>query len=211
MKGKKLSPELSSYYKDYFSAHPEIVQKLSSQKFVFYIYVILTLVVVSFFTVVVIRPTVSTIFDLRSEYTENEEVLTALDQKLAAVVALKAQQQQLTQELALLNDVIPTSHNIPELVRKIEVIARENDVSLSQIETGNIEVFPNDRSDSPFYTFNFNMSVRGETRNLNSFLSDLIQFDRLISIDRVSGGSVTGGDTEYVIVGRSYFYNPVGQ
>ncbi len=211
MEGKKLSPELSSFYKDYFSAHPEIVQKLSTQKFVFYIYIILTLVVVSFFTVVVIRPTVSTIFDLKSEYTENEEVLNALDQKLAAITALKAQQAQLAEELTLLSDVIPTSHNIPGLVRKIEVIARENNVSLSQIETGNIEVFPNDRTDSPFYTFNFNMSVRGDTRNLNSFLSDLIQFDRLISIDRVSGGSVTGGDAEYVIVGRSYFYDAQGQ
>lgn len=211
MEGKKLSPELSSFYKDYFSAHPELVQRLSSQKFVFYIYVILTLIVVSFFTIVVIRPTMSTIFTLRSEYTENEEVVTKLDQKLSAIAALKAQQQQLTEELALLGDVLPTSHNIPELVRKIEVIAQNNDVSLSQIETGNIEVFPNDREDSPFYTFNFNMSVRGDTKNLNSFLADLIQFDRLISIDRVSGGSVTGGDAEYVIVGRSYFYDPKGQ
>lgn len=209
MEDKKISPEIQSFYKSYFSAHPELVQKLSSQKFVFYIYLILTLVVVSFFGAVVIRPTTLTIFDLRDEFSANSQTLDQLASKLAAIQSLKEQQQQLAPQLLLLEEVIPTDAQIPQLVRKIETLASENDVALPRIEIGNIEVFPNNRADSPFFTFNFNMSVRGEAENLNAFLSDLIRFDRLVSIDRVSGGSVTSGDTEYVIVGRSYFYNPI--
>lgn len=205
-----MSPEIQSFYKSYLSSHPELVQRLSSQKFVFYLYVIFTLLVVSFFGVIVIRPTLLTIFTLRDEYTENEQTLAELDAKLSAIAALKAQQKQLASELGALDMVIPTTPEIPQLVRKIETLAQNNDVSLSRIEIGNIEVFPNNRADSPFFTFNFNMGVRGNVVNLNDFLSDLIQFDRLISIDRVSGGAVTDGDTEYVIVGRSYFYDPGG-
>jgi len=208
MEENKYNSEIQSFYKNFFASHPELLERVQSQKFVFYVYIILTLAVISFFGIFVIRPTTLTIFQLRDEFGENEEVMRKLDDKLAALKSLEAQRNQLGNQLTLLNTVIPSDPQIPALVRKVETIAENNNVAISRIEVGAIEVFPNNKADSPFFAFNFNMNVRGGVSELNSFLSDLIFFDRLVSIDRVSGGGVTGGETEYVIVGRAYFYNP---
>lgn len=204
---KKYSPEIQRFYKNFFASHPELLEKVNSQKFVFYLYLILTLIVVSFFGAIVIRPTLLTIFELREEFDDNEEIINKLDDKLDAISSLESQRTLLSEELSLLNEVIPESPQIPQLVRKIENLAVDNGIIISRIEVGAIEVYPNNKTDSPFFTFNFNMNVSGNTENLNSFLSDLIFFDRLISIDRVSGGSVSDGVGEYIIVARTYFYN----
>lgn len=199
---------LQKFYLFYVNKHPLLLERFQDKKFVLYLYAIFTLLVSSFFIAFVIRPTILTIVELRQEFTENQEIMEQFDEKLAAISSLESQTTQFSSEIELLNTAIPTSSpQIPLLTRKIENLANAQGVVLQELEFGSIEVYPAIRTESPFFSFQFQITVEGNESETNSFLADLISFDRVISVDRVSSANVQDGRQGVFIVGRAYFYS----
>lgn len=169
-----------------------------------YTYIILTLFTVSFFSVAAIGPTLNTVSNLNKQYKDNIVIYSALSEKLNNLKSLDNQYGTLSDDLGSVFAAIPKNAKIPYLTRQVENMAALNDVQISKFNVGSIEIFPNTKSD-PIYSFLFSVSVKGERTNVNNFLAELINFDRIVGIEKITSGTDAEKEFNLSFTGRVFF------
>lgn len=197
-----------SFIKEARSALARHIESLSEeerQKLISYIYITLTLFTISFFGFFAIAPTLATITNLNKQYRDNKLVYDALNKKLSNLQLLDFQYREIQPDLKLIYSAIPRNTQIPQLTRQLENIARNNNVSITRLSFGIVEIFPNNTRTSPIYSFTFTINLSGDESSANNFLIELINFNRIIGIERITTGK--GDDNRYAtsITGRTYF------
>ncbi len=187
------------YSKYLASPESEGIQKLTA-----YFYIILTLATVCFFGIAAIGPTLNTVSNLNKQYKDNMTVYEVLSQKLANLALLDSQYQTIQTNLDQLYAAIPKTAAVPKLTRQIENIASANDLKVTKFSVGTVEIFPNVKN-KPIYSFLFSIDVAGNKANVNNFIADVINFDRIVAIERIITG--TNQETQYTtsFTGRVYF------
>lgn len=204
MKPNKIN--LKELYQIYTKKYPDFFKFYERQKFVSYLFIILTLFTVSFFGIFAIRPTLSTIATLNKQKADNQAMYEQLRTKLINMQTLDKLYAENAQKIQVVDTAIPASAQIPTVVKKIEALAQQNNLFISDIETGAITVFPTVEKDPPLYSFTINMSLVGDSQNINAFLADVINFDRIIGIETIGSGTTNESRSEVVITGRAFFY-----
>lgn len=197
---------LTNQYKEYFQKNTPFI-KNDSKKFTAYLYITLTLFSVSFFGFFAIKPTLDTISNLNKQYEDNKLVYDALKKKLAALDMLNTQYQALETDLNLVFDAIPKTNNIPYLARQLEKLTSLRGLNLSKLDFGVIELYPALKATPGMFSYTFTISVEGSEDKVNSFISDIISFDRIIGIERITTGKTENNIFGTTITGRAYFSN----
>lgn len=206
---KKPSSNLSlklmpiAWYRDYLKDKTKNLDEQTKQKANAYFFIGLTLFTVSIFGLLAIKPTLQTITNLNKQYQDDQAVYNALKDKLAALNSLDSSYQQIFQDLDYVYSAIPKSNKITYLARQIEKLAEESGVSLERLNFGTIELFPGQKTEN--YSFTFNMVLEGSEPKINSFIGNLINFDRIISLERLVTGKTEHDSFGATIVGRAYF------
>ncbi len=193
-------------YKVYSTKYPELRKFHEQQKYVAYLYLTLTLFTVSFFGLFAIMPTLSTISTLRKQYADKQLVYDNLSTKLQNLQTLDSLYAQNASQITRVNEAIPATAQIPEVIRKIEVLAQRNSLFIAGINTGAIEYFPTAKKTPPLYSYTLNMNLIGSTEDINTFISEVINFDRILSIDTIGTGRTDTSRSEVTITGRVFFY-----
>lgn len=202
---KKSSINFKDLYQIYLKKYPEVFKFEQHQQFITYIYLTLTLLTISFFGIFAILPTLSTISTLKKQFADDQLVYENLKTKLQNLQQLDSLYKQNETQIALVNQAIPPSAEIPSLTRKIETIASERSVFISSISTGSIEYYPQTKT-PPLYSYTISMTLSGAKDDINRFISDIINFDRIMGIDSVTTGKQNEDRAEVTVVGRVYFY-----
>jgi Tfp pilus assembly protein PilO len=192
----------------------ELVEKSNSilnegenkQKVTAYIYIILSLLSLSFFGIFAIGPTISTIVDLNQQYSEGEMALQQLEQKNADLKSLTAQYLKIKPDLNLVTNAIPEKPNIAQLTRQVEVLANQNNLVVTKLNTGLMELYPAKNTTSPVFSYSFSVSVEGQEGDINKFIGEVVNIDRIVSIDRLSTGTQQGNNFTASFTGRAFFY-----
>ncbi|HVT01454.1 MAG TPA: type 4a pilus biogenesis protein PilO [Patescibacteria group bacterium] len=169
-----------------------------------YIYIILTLVTVCFFGLFAIAPTLTTIGNLNKQYEDSKLVYDALNRKLTNLQLLDDAYKDIQTDLPVIYTAVPETTKIPELTRKLEDVATSNNVTISRLNFGEVEVYPNSKK-SPIYSFAFTIGVVGAQQNVNNFIESVIDFDRIIGIDKIITGVDQEGKYTAQVTGRAYF------
>ncbi len=178
----------------------------NKQRATAYLYVIFSLISLSFFGLIAIGPTISTIFDLNKQLDESRQALKQLEDKNTALKALSAQYIDIQDHLDLIDNAIPQSANVARLTRKIEELSIQNNLAVQKIDTGLMELFPAKNTNSPIFSFTFSLGVSGAERDINNFISQLINIDRIISIEKLTTGKRTESIYTASITGKAFFY-----
>ncbi len=200
MKNNIITQQLKDIYEKYW----ENLNDLQRRKIAGYLYITLTLFTVSFFGFFAIAPTLNTISMLQKQYEDNQLVYEALNKKLSNLQLLDFEYKEIQPDLPAIYAAIPRSPQIPYLTRQVENIALSSAVTITRLNFNSLEVYPNPKKDS-IYSFTFTVAVEGEQANVNNFLENLINFDRIVGIDRVSTGKSDNGQTAASITGRAFF------
>lgn len=198
---EKLTFELKKIKKEFV----HLLEKQGKQKVILYLYIIFSLIAISIFGAFAIGPTLATISELRKEKEDAELTLDQLITKNQSLQKLGAQYETISGQIDSVYAAIPTSPKIPELTRKIEVIANKNSLTIDNLNTGSIEIFPAKRSGSPLFSYSINVTVIGTESDINSFIQEFINFDRILSIDKISSGEFERGLFSATITGRAFF------
>lgn len=173
-----------------------------------YLYIIYTLVAISFFGLVAINPTLSTISNLKKEYEDEQLVEQALSSKISAMSKLNFQYLQIKSSIDSVYQAIPKSPEIPTFERQVEIIAQRDNFNLSSFSFGALELYPD--KDKTLYTVNFNIggSALNET-DLDNFINDLTNLSRIIRIDNLNitynKSAQTSNPFTISIIGKIYF------
>ncbi|HRN96571.1 MAG TPA: type 4a pilus biogenesis protein PilO [Candidatus Levybacteria bacterium] len=203
---KETQLNFKELYQIYTKKYPEVFKFYERQKFVSYVYIILTLFTVSFFGIFAIMPTLSTITALNKQKADNEFIYESLKVKLANLQQLDQLYAANAQTIQQVETAIPPTAQIPTVVKKIETLAQQNNLFISNIVTGSITLFPTAEKDPPLYSYTVNMSLVGDSANINTFISQVINFDRIIGIEAIGSGTTNENRSEVVITGRVFFY-----
>lgn len=193
--------ELNKIKKE-FSA---LIKKQGKEKIIIYLYVIFSLMAVTIFGLFAIQPTLSTISELHKEKEDGEFTLKQLQTKNQALQRLSSEYQNVEPGLGKIYTAIPTTPKIPELIRKIEIISNRNSLSIKNLTTGAIELYPTTRSSSKLFSYTINLTATGTEASINTFIQELIKLDRIISIERLSTGTAENNLFSTTITGRAYF------
>ncbi|OGH17360.1 MAG: hypothetical protein A3C30_04120 [Candidatus Levybacteria bacterium RIFCSPHIGHO2_02_FULL_40_18] len=187
-----------------YSRYIEALSLDQMKKIVAYLYIILTLFAFSFFGFFAIAPTLSTVANLNKQYEDNKLILDSLNKKLSSLTLLDFQYKEIQQDLENIYSAIPQTPRIPFLTRQLENIAKDSGVTIKKLNFGTVELYPNIKNE-PIYSFNFTVDIIGDQRSVNAFISNIIGFDRIVGIDKISTGKNAENNYEASIIGRVYF------
>lgn len=169
-----------------------------------YVYIILTLFTVSFFGLFALRPAFSIIANLQKQLADDKQVYEALRQKLANLKVLNIKYTEIEQDLDMVYQAIPTSAQAPVLLRQLEKLAANAEVSITTLDTGVITAYP--LSDgNKLYSYSFTVEVEGTEANVAGFLDSMVSFNRVISFERVVTSKTEKGSVKANVNGTAYF------
>lgn len=165
------------YYKD-------ILPYLKKDRNQQYLGIILTFTATIFFALFAINPTLSTIAKLRKEVMDSKLVDQKLSEKINNLSLLSSAYQDIKDDIPFVIDAIPTRPEAPTLVAQIKSIAKNSEVSLSGLNISPVSLVAKDSTNSSAFTFEF--SAKGDYEKINKFISDLVDMQRIVFIDRIS-------------------------
>lgn len=185
------------------------LKKEKAQKFTT---LILTFFAFSFFGLFAINPTLSTIAQLKKELADNQFVNQRLEEKKTNLIILQQKYNNLSQNLPLIMSAMPENPSITLIIGQIQTIAKSNNVNLINIQTFEIELLPKkDKSgnilgNNDYSTFIFNLGVEGSYGEISNFLSDLVNFNRIITIESLAiNKNSSTGLLQVFIKGKVYY------
>lgn len=179
----------------------------NKQKTTAYLYVIFSLLALSFFGLFAIGPTISTITDLNKKYEQEKVALKELQDKNNALKSLSAQYIDIQSDLPLIDNAIPQSAKVAQLTREIENLTIENNLTVKKLDTGLLELYPTKNVNDPTFSFTFTLGVEGAEKDVDQFIAQIVNIGRIIGIDKLQAGQQQASNSYAVsLTGRVYFY-----
>ncbi|MBP6913161.1 MAG: type 4a pilus biogenesis protein PilO [Candidatus Levybacteria bacterium] len=169
-----------------------------------YLYIVFTLFSVSFFGFFILRPAISTITNLQKKLEDNKSVYNALQKKLAALHNLDSEYSQIKPDLPMVYNAIPITPDIPTLTRQVETLASKNQVELRALTVSPLQYYPQDAG-GKLYGYTITVEVTGGEQNVNTFIENVTNFQRIISIQKITTGKTDKGQLELSFSGKAYF------
>ena len=129
-----------------------------------------------------------------------------MQDKNAALKSLSAQYLEVQDKLPLIDNAIPRTPQVADLLRQIESLSLKNNLTVQKLDTGLMELYPAQNVNSPIFSFTFSVAVAGKESDINNFVSQVINMGRIIGIDKLATGKQQDDRFSASITGRAFFY-----
>lgn len=182
----------------------QLMELQSKKERVAYIYLTLTLFIVSFFGYFVLLPAFTTISNLQKQLSDNKAVYDALTTKLSHLQSLDQQYQILEPQLDLVYNAIPISSEVPSLTSQIETLARQSNLTIENYNVSPVEYYPIAGGEK-LYSFVFSLTAQGQEKDIDTFIDAVSNFNRIVTIEKITTGTIQGGVLELSLSGKAYF------
>lgn len=187
------------YYKD-------LLPYLKEEKNQKYLTIILTFGASIFFLLFAINPTLSTISKLRKQISDSRFVEQRLSAKINSLSSLSQAYQNILPDIVYVKDAIPENPDGPILIAQIQAVAQNSSVDLRGVNIAAVNLTKATTSSN----FNFDINAHGEYENVIKFLTDLIDIQRIVSVDTISIAKDPQGDSgvDLNVKGSAYYKKP---
>ncbi len=185
--------------------YKEILPYLKKEKNQQYFAVILTLSASIFFALFAINPTLSTVTHLRREVLDSRSVNKKLSDKISNLSSLSQEYQVIQKDIPYILDAIPNQPESLVLTAQIQSIAQSSEIKLSNIEISPMSLDVPESTSSSLLIFD--LSADGSYESIKKFVSNLIDMQRIVSIDTISISKpeITIDDVKLSIKGSAHF------
>ncbi len=194
---------LKSSYRSIVDKYYHARDEDERQKFIAYFYITISLFTLSFFGFFAIRPTIITIVNLDRQLKDSEQVLSRIKEKQGDLAKLTAQQESLKNEIALVEKAIPNAPKIPYLSRQIETVALRNNVNLTSLNFGTVDV--SKAAPGSLLSFSISITAEGSENDVNKFIRELTSIDRVLGFERFTTGKTKKDVFGGTIAMKGYF------
>lgn len=185
----------------YLEIFPKLKEK-NTQKFTTLVLTMVALIIFGFFA---INPTLSTIALLKKELKDNQEVAEKLDQKIKNLSMLQQRYSAISDDLPKIFSSIPQTPDITTLIGQLQALSRQNNITITRLQTFEVELPKKGTND--YSEFTFSLGIEGSYENLLNFMTDMSDFDRIITLDNIFIGKAAGKENvlQLDIKGKAYF------
>lgn len=169
--------------------------------------IVFTLVASAVFGLFAINPTVTTITELNKELADSTFVDQQLQTKIAALSSLQQQYNTMNNDLPFVMNAVPSSVNIPLLFGQLQAVADQSGITLAREQSFPVDVATTILTNSPYTSFAFDVDGTGSQEQVITFINNLDQLNRLITIDTIAitKASTTEDAVRVSIKGKAYF------
>lgn len=148
--------------------------------------IILTLIAISLFGMFAINPTLSIIAKLKKELADNKLVALSLEEKIRNLSILQQKYADIQEDIPYVLDAIPDRPEVPVLMAQIQSIAHTTNIHISNLQNLAVELFQQNIGEKNHYSYGFSLSGIGTFEDMSTFLSKIVNMQRVISIDTFS-------------------------
>lgn len=179
---------------------------------------LLSLLVISFFAIFALRPTLNTIAELWATIRSQREAGQQLDQKLQALATAQTVWSRDQERLSLLEEALPSEAQPEKFLRQIEGLAAEHNVSINSFNIDEVLLFGEELKKKRekkekegiegAQEFTLSFSVGADFEPLMAFLTGLENLRNVIEIEAFAFGRSSGkqtGPLSLNIAGKVYF------
>lgn len=192
--------------KKYLNLYKNLYPVFKQEKTQNFTTIILTFLTLSFFGIFAINPTISTIARLEKQLSDSKFVDQKLEEKISALNTLQNQYELVKENIQTILNAIPIRPETILFTALIQGVAKENQITITQLQLFQVELSKKQNEKNPYSTFPFTIEFDGEHNNLSSFLSTLINFQRIVSINSIAYGKTKDNNIYHVSIrGEAYF------
>ena len=161
---------------------------------------ILSVIVVIFFALFAIRPTLITMADLVKEIADKKEINKQLDLKLASLASAQEQYDLYQPQFYLLDEAIPRQLDLVKSLKKIEKLAGEGEFAIDQMSiqkvpvTVETELLSGDFGDYQREFLSINVGVIGSYIDIREFIEKIMNLRQVVVVDQVLIEKMTESD-----------------
>ncbi len=196
---QKTNKQLKDLYKNF----APIFKEEKTQKFST---LALTLLTLSFFGIFAINPTVSTIVNLQKQLSDSQFVDKKLQEKINSLAALQVQFESIKGSIPDILKAVPEKPHVPLFAAQLQGVAQKNNVAIGRLQIFQVELSKTPTASKDYSSFGFTLDVEGQQDSLTKFLSSLIGFDRVVSIESISlTKDKTKNTLQLSLRGKTYF------
>lgn len=196
-KTTKTNQQLKQLYKNF----SPIFKQEKTQEFST---IALTLVALSFFGIFAINPTITTIIHLQKQLSDSSFVDEKLQEKITNLNLLQKQFATIKEDLPIIFRAMPQKPTVPLFAAQLQGIAQKNQVIVERLQVFQVELTKQNVKD--YGSFGFALDVEGTNVNLKRFLSSLVGFERVVSVENISlSNSKTKDTLTLSLRGKAYF------
>jgi Tfp pilus assembly protein PilO len=171
---------------------------------------IFSLIMVSFFSIFALRPTLTTIASLQKAIETQNQTYNQLVQKVETIKLAKNNYLALNpQTRDQVEQLLPNDTALPSLIEELRGIAKTYDASIAglQFEALDLDGKPEKLIKTPAQKeIPFTMNLRGNYLSMIQFIDSLTKINRIISIDAISMRTTTDGSLSISVNGRAHYF-----
>lgn len=188
-------------------AYKQFSPIVKNKKTASYFTITLSLLSLSFFGLFAIRPTIITATTLIKSVSDLKKLSMQYEEKIGSLIRGQSEYEQIRNQIPLIDSAVPEDSKFSKLAKAVEKFAAQENISFSQfqIESVSISKLP---PSNKLYSLSFSMAGYGEYSSISLFLSHLINWKRLVtinSIDLSGEGSTQSGLLRLSLRGTAYY------
>ena len=161
-----------------------INKNIFNKKMTDYTYLVMFFLFFSFAIIFIIRPTLVTLFSLKKEFTDLENVNRIYDDKITNFSQLQQYLEINRDKLIYLNEAIPDKPNLNRIIDNLYNVASVSGISFKSMSAP--EVSLKEEKEKKYNTVVFNIETVSDFNQMTVFLEGLLNQRRLKSIQKLS-------------------------
>lgn len=171
--------------------------------------VIFSLISITIFGLFAIKPTLATIVSLQKSIEQQQQILDTLNTNSLNLAQGKKNYDNLDpQFVSKLDNLLPNSTSLPNLIDSLESLAQSHQASISGLQFQPTELIGTPMTlakEASLKEIDFTINVQGSFSQLTNFLSALEKARRLITVSSVNFGKSEDGPLVLSINAKAYF------
>ena len=180
---------------------------VKNQKVASYFTITLSLFSLSFFGLFAIRPTLITAVSLVREVNDLKNLSLDYENQISNIITAQSEYEKIRKSVILLDKALPRNSEFTKFARTMERLAVKNEITLNQLQIDSAPISLLTKTDSLNH-INFILLAAGHYEKIDSFLNDVVNSIRIITINTMDfspeGGTVSG-ILRMSMKGRAYY------
>lgn len=176
-------------YRKYYAQN--IVPFMKSKYATAYSMIILSLFTISFFGMFAIKPTLTTITELRRQIDDSKQLDGALQNKINQVIAAQEEYQLIKDFVPAINSALPNRPELASVLSDVENLAADYDATISAIQVNSITYIPQSSQsatlnktvaeDEQPILIDMTIKLDGTYKQISAFLQKLLTMRRTVT------------------------------
>lgn len=180
---------------------------IKNKKTASYFTITFSLFSLSFFGLFAIRPTLITAVTLNKSVADLKNLNIEYENKISNIIRAQAEYEQIRDNLALIDQALPSFASFHKLARALELFAQSSNLTINQLQIDNV---PISKVDKPgvMQKYGFSLIGSGNYSSISDYLQHIINWKRIVtldSLDFVREESTQSGNLRISIKGAAYY------